>query len=399
MRQRARADSQGNEHAHRSGIASRSRQLACWRIFPAAADDGKPRYVSGAGRDQGDCLNRFRPCRTLSYAISKAGKGDSIQVAEGSYSISAIRAALDLLTVDRSHRGRLQQVQRLLAIAPRSDETMLIGVPPEFRERFEARGLHGDHRHQRLRGQHATSAAHAQAHGEGPRDRAEPQPHRAAAISRTAFPARTSACTRTCRFDELKPASTRGNDVWGFVDLNTGREYAFMGLQNGVAVVDVTDPTAPEQVGVATGSGTTWRDIKVYQRYDATAKRWRAYAYATADNVQDFLMVLDLSDLPNGVERVNFTSDFRAAHTVSTWQRRLHVRPRATNEAPLLGVSGADLNGGSHRLYSLAQSARAAADQRLDGRLLTRSRFVRGHGCAQEHAMRERGERSRRARC
>ena len=44
--------------------------------------------MSGSGRDQGDCLNRFRPCRTLSYAISQAGKGDSIQVAEGSYEMA-----------------------------------------------------------------------------------------------------------------------------------------------------------------------------------------------------------------------------------------------------------------------------------------------------------------------
>jgi hypothetical protein len=67
-------------------------------IFPAAADDGKPRYVSGSGRDQGDCLNRFRPCRTLSYAIAQAGKGDSIQVAEGTYAIRESAQLFDLLS-------------------------------------------------------------------------------------------------------------------------------------------------------------------------------------------------------------------------------------------------------------------------------------------------------------
>src|SRR5262245_61121408 len=71
--------------------------LSCC-IFPAAADDGKPRYVSGSGNDQGDCTNRFRPCRTLSYAISKAGKGDSIQVAEGSYSITQSAQLFDLVS-------------------------------------------------------------------------------------------------------------------------------------------------------------------------------------------------------------------------------------------------------------------------------------------------------------
>src|ERR1044072_7294682 len=71
--------------------------LSCC-IFPAAADDGKPRYVSGSGRDQGDCLNRFRPCRSLSYAIAQSGKGDSIQVAEGSYSIRNSAQLFDLMS-------------------------------------------------------------------------------------------------------------------------------------------------------------------------------------------------------------------------------------------------------------------------------------------------------------
>ena len=52
-------------------------------IVPARADDGNPRYVSGASSDTGDCTNRFRPCRTLAYAIAMAGKGDSVMVAEG----------------------------------------------------------------------------------------------------------------------------------------------------------------------------------------------------------------------------------------------------------------------------------------------------------------------------
>src|SRR5262245_53042201 len=71
--------------------------LAAGAIFPAVADDGKPRFVSGSGRDQGDCQNRFRPCRTLSYAISKVGKGDSIQVAEGDYAVQDSKQLFDLL--------------------------------------------------------------------------------------------------------------------------------------------------------------------------------------------------------------------------------------------------------------------------------------------------------------
>ncbi len=60
-----------------------------------------------------------------------------------------------------------------------------------------------------------------------------------------------------------------GNDIWGWTDASTGKEYALMGLDNGTAFVDITDtenliflgklPTATEP--------SSWRDIKVYQDY------------------------------------------------------------------------------------------------------------------------------------
>jgi hypothetical protein len=57
------------------------------------------------------------------------------------------------------------------------------------------------------------------------------------------------------------------------MDLNTGREYALMGLANGVAVVDITNPEAPQQIGAANGTTTTWRDMKVYQIRTRRASR------------------------------------------------------------------------------------------------------------------------------
>src|SRR5262249_28929455 len=113
--------------------------LSCC-IFPAAADDGKPRYVSGAGRDEGDCLNRFRPCRTLSYAITQSGKGDSIQVAEGTYVIRQSAQLFDLLSATGRVNAGFSKVSSYSERNARND-TLLIGVPPEFRERFEAAGF------------------------------------------------------------------------------------------------------------------------------------------------------------------------------------------------------------------------------------------------------------------
>ena len=323
----------------------------------AFADDGKPRYVSGTGQDSGDCLNKFRPCRSLSYAISKAGKGDVIAVAEGSYEVKTTQDLNDLLTV----QGRLDAgFNRYTGFADRTaiDKTLLVGVPPELRERFERAGFTviTD-----TKGFFETSAEREQREGKrtlASKVRATEQQHKAAPCTANradGFPCQNVSLHAHLPLDQLRPSSMRGNDVWGFVDLNTGREYAFMGLQNGVAVVDVTNPTTPEQVAFASGASTTWRDIKVYQRYDTAAKRWRAYAYATADNVQDFLMVLDLSALPNGIERVSFSSDFRAAHNAYLVNADYTFGLAERDEVPRLGISGG--NGGSprgsHRLYAL----------------------------------------------
>jgi choice-of-anchor B domain-containing protein len=57
-----------------------------------------------------------------------------------------------------------------------------------------------------------------------------------------------------------------GNDVWGWTDPVTGREYALMGRTTGTAFVDVTDPSAPVYLGnLPTHSAQSiWRGIKVY---------------------------------------------------------------------------------------------------------------------------------------
>ena len=60
-----------------------------------------------------------------------------------------------------------------------------------------------------------------------------------------------------------------GNDVWGWTDSVTGKEYALMGLAGGTAFVDISDPTTPVYLGkLPTHTvATIWRDIKVYGDY------------------------------------------------------------------------------------------------------------------------------------
>lgn len=318
----------------------------------ASADDGKQRFVSGTGADQGECLNKFRPCRTLSYAVSRAGKADRILVAEGTYAIRDSRELLDALAV----RGRMDAgYSKYSAYSERNaaQKTTLAGVPLEFRERFEAAGFTvivdskgvDAAESARMRKLSAEVTASEKSHAAAP----------CASGQSAGFACQAVGLHSHLGLADLQPASTSGNDVWGFTDLNTRREYAIMGLSHGIAVIDITNPQAPEQVGMATGSNTTWRDITVYQRYDTDARRWRAYAYVTADNVSDFLMVLDLSQLPNGIERVDFSSDFRSAHTNYLIDADYMYGIAASMEAPKLGIAGGSTSGGNHRVYSLAQ--------------------------------------------
>lgn len=59
------------------------------------------------------------------------------------------------------------------------------------------------------------------------------------------------------------------NDVWGWTDPETGKEYALVGRMDGTAFVDVSDPTRPRYLGelrLTPGARPAiWRDIKVYK--------------------------------------------------------------------------------------------------------------------------------------
>ncbi|WP_405384963.1 choice-of-anchor B family protein [Maribacter sp. LLG6340-A2] len=82
-----------------------------------------------------------------------------------------------------------------------------------------------------------------------------------------------------------------GNDIWGWTDAQSGKEYAVMGLDNGTAFVDISDGEQPIYLGklpTATTS-SSWRDVKVYGDY--------AYIVAEANN--HGVQVFDLKKLRN----------------------------------------------------------------------------------------------------
>ena len=63
----------------------------------------------------------------------------------------------------------------------------------------------------------------------------------------------------------------RVNDIWGWTDPETNRDYAIVGRTDGTSFVDVTDPPNPVVVGNLPkpdwAPGSTWRDMKVYMNH------------------------------------------------------------------------------------------------------------------------------------
>lgn len=83
--------------------------------------------------------------------------------------------------------------------------------------------------------------------------------------------------------------SGSGNDVWGWTDPETGKEYALMGLRDGTGIVDVTNPGEPAYLGklpTAT-EPSVWRDIKVREHY----------AFIVSEAPGHGMQVLDLTQL------------------------------------------------------------------------------------------------------
>ena len=108
-----------------------------------------------------------------------------------------------------------------------------------------------------------------------------------------------------------------GNDIWGWEDPQTGRDYAIMGRTNGTAFVDITDPTDPIYVGNLPSQSVSpafifWRDIKVYQNH----------AFIVSEHRGHGMQVFDLTRLRNvSNPPATFTADvvyrrFSSAHNI-----------------------------------------------------------------------------------
>lgn len=82
------------------------------------------------------------------------------------------------------------------------------------------------------------------------------------------------------------------NDIWGWTDPASGKEYALIGLTDATAFVDISEPTRPVYLGSLDThtNSNVWRDVKVYKNH----------AYIVADNVGSHgMQIFDLTQLAN----------------------------------------------------------------------------------------------------
>ncbi|MCH8221405.1 MAG: choice-of-anchor B family protein [Proteobacteria bacterium] len=153
--------------------------------------------------------------------------------------------------------------------------------------------------------------------------------------------------------DEFSSNPQRANDIWGFYDLNTEREYALIGLENGVAIVDVSNPSSPFEIDTVAGASSTWRDIKVYQFFDETSQRFHAFAYVTTDNANIGLRLIDLSGLPHSVSGSVAVSPELSAHNVYITNLDYTTNSVVDGVPPVLYTAGSNLSNGRIRAYAL----------------------------------------------
>jgi choice-of-anchor B domain-containing protein len=303
----------------------------------AHGDEEQLLFVAMDGSDASDCTDSAAPCRTIGYAMSRVGKLGQIRVASGTYPVDDAEQLFQLVSGDVDIIG---------------DSSTLTGVPAKFAAHLSERGFHvlADQKGIDIAAAARTDemlALHASLQSSMP------------ATPCTGGSANGLPCSGVDLLSHfgLADISARPGgsaDVWGFVDLNSNREYAIVGFNIGTGIFDVTDPENPREVGFIDGQQTSWRDIKVYQYWDDAAGRFMAFAYVTTDGASDGLFVIDLSGLPHRVRQITYASQFAQAHNVYATNTDFGTGLALGDQLPRLIIAGSSINNGPYRAYTVA---------------------------------------------
>ncbi len=319
----------------------------------AHGDGEKPLFVAPDGVDAGRCQDAASPCRTINYALRWVGKGGQIRVAGGAYDVTNTEDLFQLIGDDIDIRGGYDTEDDFAA--PSSGATTLTGVPTAYADLMSKRGFHVVVDRKGIDHRMVAQATKLLAVHESLKSSMPATPCNGGSAS--GLPCNNVDLLSHVGSADMSANPGNGADVWGFVDLNSNREYAIVGFQNGTAVFDVTDAEDPREVGFIDGQDTVWRDIKVYQFWNTVTDRWNAHAYVTTDGSSDGLFIIDLSGLPHSIGRLNYPSDFSAAHNVYATNTDFGTGLSLTGDPPTLVIAGSNQNSGPYRAYSVDNPA------------------------------------------
>ncbi len=320
----------------------------------AHSEHDKARFVAAEGQDIGFCDNSLRPCKTIIYAVQHANKGDRILVAGGRYQINTSEELFYLQSEIVPILGGYNRFDHFQSQSPDSNLTFLSGIPVVMRAALSEKGF------QVIADGKNTAVNNSQVVQQlTQKMTAFKTLHQSQAASTcisgvaAGFPCDNVDLVAHMPLSLLSSQPGSASDIWGHVDLNNGREYAIMGLLNGIVIVDISNPEKPVEVGTIAGSSSTWRDVKVYQFFDRQVNLWRAYAYATVDSSSEGVSIIDLNQLPEQVSLVKRSQVVGQAHNlyVSNVDHSLNIP--LDSAQPSLQLVGTNRFAGSFHSYAL----------------------------------------------
>jgi choice-of-anchor B domain-containing protein len=311
------------------------------------------RFVQPGGVDAGDCLDHHAPCVSIQYALAQAEPGNTVKVGAGIFDLSGVDPETFLTGLVHA-TGGYGDADHYYESRPSQVLSIVTGVDARYRNALAVRGFYWAE---------SVMAARRGVFSFAGGAALQPTPAAPADCVQgmaAQFPCKNLDFQAQIPLAQFASQPVSAANVWGFVDLNDNREYALLGLRNGTAIVEVTDPANPRQVVTVVGNPSPWREVKVYQVRDDAAGRWRAYAYVTTEAANSGLQTIDLSGLPLTAGLASTNLDTSSQHTLYVSNIDYATNAALPGLTPVLYVAGSNVNGGSWRAYSLANPASPA---------------------------------------
>ncbi|SFB77556.1 choice-of-anchor B family protein [Pseudoalteromonas denitrificans] len=324
--------------------------LSTLSFFSSAhIEHDKARYVAENGIDKGHCDKPFRACKTISYAVQQASKGDKVLVASGHYKLESESDIFYLQSQLVPVKAGFNRMDHFQVQSPVNNPTFISNAPSTMHDALYKAGftIVND-------GKSNLNSSELKVKLAKVKQLSHKQSNETCQNGTAAgFECKNVDLLAHIPLNSFSGNPASGSDIWGHIDLNTHIEYALMAHSDGVTVFDLSEPTQPKEVGTINGVNTTWRDVKVYQYFDKVQNSYQAYAYVTAES-SDGVVIVDLNNLPHSISQLNdVTAREQSIHNVyiSNIDYGLNL-PLPQSDANVIIVGGSK-TGGAFRSYSL----------------------------------------------